>query len=425
MRYTSKVVYLLVLSVALLSGCGLNNDHGELVGVPNRPIWQHPQPFGTVYIPTGTFHFGQSDQEVGSGFVHRNKQVSIQAFYMDDTEITNNEYRQFVYYVMDSILREKVGGEYLVNEGEEDQRLNMRKKFDEEDETVNEALEDMYYKASERFMKRKQIDVRRLIYKYEWEDLQAASRMTNRGYNNNRSDVIRKESRQIYPDTLVFIRDFAYSYNEPMTQMYFWHPNYDDYPVVGVNWHQANAFSHWRTRHLNQYVVDNGDLERTDFRLPTEHEWEYAARGGRDETMYPWGGPYIRNTKGCYLANFKPGRGNYIDDGGFYPVKASSYFPNDYGLYCMAGNVSEWTSSSYTESVNAVVDDMNPDFKYLAKDDEPETLKRKVIRGGSWKDIGYYIQNGSRLYEYQDTCKSFVGFRCVQSYMGRSNKDKP
>ena len=69
-----------------------------------------------------------------------------------------------------------------------------------------------------------------------------------------------------------------------------------------------------------------------DFRLPTEHEWEYAARGGHDLAPFPWGGYYIRNAKGCLLANFKPGRGNYPEDGGLYTVKADAYFPNDYGL---------------------------------------------------------------------------------------------
>lgn len=437
MRKSIQFLYVLIMAIVILAGC-TGKENGEMYGVPNRPIWTHPQPYGMVYVQTGTFHFGQSDQEVGSHMVHRNKQVSIPAFYMDDTEISNNEYRQFVYYVADSIFRNNLPEDQfksLIGEGSDDEFsiINYKTRVDEEADETREASQNMQYKPGERFMHRRQWDVRKLIYSYQIFDFQAAARspkvqstedLKTAHSDENHANFIRKYKVQIYPDTLVFVRDFAYSYNEPLTENYFWHPNYDDYPVVGVNWNQANAFSWWRTRHMNDWAVAVGDLERTQFRLPTEHEWEYAARGGRDENMYPWGGPYIRNTKGCYLANFKPGRGDYRADGGFYPVKVSSYFPNDYGLYNMAGNVSEWTGSSYLESNVAVVDDMSPDYKYLAKDDEPETFKRKVIRGGSWKDVGYYIQCGSRLYEYQDTCKSFLGFRCVQSYMGRSNKDK-
>ncbi len=440
MRKSFQFLYLLVMAIVILAGC-TGSDNGQMLGVPYRPIWTHPMPFGMIYVPTGTFHMGQSDQEVGSHQIHRNKQVSIPGFYMDDTEISNNEYRQFVYFVSDSIFRENMAANdedtYKISIDEESDDpykiINYRAKIDEESQEAKDAAQLMQYKPGERFMHRRQLDVRKLIYKYEIFDFQAAARsakvqstedLKSSHSDEDHSHFIRKYKVQVYPDTLVFVRDFAYSYNEPMAENYFWHPNYDDYPVVGVNWNQANAFSWWRTRHMNDWAISVGDLERTQFLLPTEAQWEYAARGGRDESMFPWGGPYIRNTKGCYLANFKPGRGDYRADGGFYPVKIYSYFPNDYGLYNMAGNVSEWTSSAYLESAVSVVDDMSPDYKYQAKDDEPETFKRKVIRGGSWKDVGYYLECGSRLYEYQDTCKSFLGFRNIQPYMGRSNKDK-
>ena len=83
--------------------------------------------------------------------------------------------------------------------------------------------------------------------------------------------------------------------------------------------------------------------------MPTEAQWEYAARGGRSQSMFPWGNYYLRNKKGCLMANFKPGRGNYPEDGGFYTVRADAYWPNDFGLYYMAGNVAEWTSSIFYE----------------------------------------------------------------------------
>jgi sulfatase modifying factor 1 len=419
-----------IIWIATLASCGLNSDRGELTGVLGRKPWFHPQPYGTVYVPTGTIHIGQSAQDINASQMAQNKQISIVAFYMDDTEITNNEYRQFVYYVIDSLARELVGDEMkkeIVDGPTTYMILDYEKELDWEAQA--DALEPMYYPENERFRRKKQLDVRKLIYKYEWEDLQAAAAAakepTKVFTSESKRTFWRDGSIQVYPDTLVFVRDFTYSFNEPMTQMYFWHPKYDDYPVVGVNWRQATAFCDWRTRHLNNYY--EFELEEpivTPFRLPTEYEWEYAARGGQNANMYPWGGPYVRNSKGCFLANFKPGRGNYIDDGGFYPVKGASYFPNDFGLYCMSGNVAEWTSSAYAEAAHKFTDDMNPDYKYNATDDESETMKRKVIRGGSWKDISFYLQNSTRTYEYQDTTKSFVGFRCVMTYIGRSNKDR-
>ena len=220
---------------------------------------------------------------------------------------------------------------------------------------------------------------------------------------------------------MVWVRDFAYSYNEPMARNYFWHPAFDDYPVVGVDWHMANAFSYWRTKLWNAY---EGGVISEDFRLPTEHEWEYASRGGRDLAPFPWGGYYTRNAKGCLLANFKPGRGDYPEDGGLYTVKADAYFPNDYGLYNMSGNVAEWTSSAFYENAYSFIHDLNPDIRYDAKDDDPEADKRKVTRGGSWKDVAYFLQVSSRDYEYADSARSYIGFRTVQDYMGEEDSTR-
>src|SRR5690606_14856054 len=131
---------------------------------------------------------------------------------------------------------------------------------------------------------------------------------------------------------LVWVHDFTYSYNDPMHDRYFWHPAYDDYPVVGVNWKQATAFCIWRTKYRNDYLSSGGETIEHEFRLPTEGEWEYAARGGQDNMTYPWGGPYALNSSGCYLGNFKPKRGDLVADGGFYPVTTTAYAPNGMNL---------------------------------------------------------------------------------------------
>ena len=122
---------------------------------------------------------------------------------------------------------------------------------------------------------------------------------------------------------LSWVHDFTYNFNEPMFDKYFWHPAYGDYPVVGVSWKQAKAFCHWRTANKLYHLPEERRVFETEYRLPTEAEWEWAARGGRELAMYPWGGPYSRNVQGCFLANFKPLRGNYWADGYIYTAPAS------------------------------------------------------------------------------------------------------
>ncbi len=410
MKKIANSLVLFASIVLILSSCGSNN-YGELTGVLDRPSWNSINPYGMVYIPSGTLHIGQSDQDVFSTYTQRPKAISIAGFFMDDTEITNNEYRQFVYWVRDSIAHTILG------DFTEDDYGNERLDWEYEIDYTDETLDEMFYQGDMVFGGKRELDVTKLEYKYQWIDWKKAA--SRNGYS--RAELINDEEINVYPDTLAWIRDFTYSYNEPFARNYFWHPAFDDYPVVGVNWKMAKAFCHWRSELWNQYKGNDVNTER--FRLPTESEWEYAARGGHDLSPYPWGGPYVRNAKGCLLANFKPGRGNYPEDGGMTTVPADGYFPNDYGLYCMAGNVAEWTETAYEPNAYAFVHDMNPDMKYDAKDDDPDVLKRKVIRGGSWKDISYYIQTGTRHWEFQDTTKSYIGFRCALSFLGRSIND--
>ena len=394
-----------------LSSCG-STESGQLIGVKDRPNWSAPNPYGMVYVPSGQVHLGQSDQDIFSTFVQRQKSVSIQGFFMDDTEITNNEYRQFVDWVRDSIAHTIMGDMYQDDAGND--HIDWELELDYTDPT----LDEMYYQGDMAFSGKREFDTKKLVYKYEWYDWQKAAN----DRNASRPSLITKETTPIFPDTLCWIRDFSYSYNEPYARNYFWHPAFDDYPVVGVNWNQANAFCAWRTSLYNQYK-DESEVNTEVYRLPSEAEWEYAARGGHDIAPYPWGGYYVRNAKGCLLANFKPGRGNYPEDGGLYTVKADAYFPNEYGLFCLSGNVSEWTSSAFSENAYTLEHDLNPDLRYNAESTDPEAYKRKVIRGGSWKDISYYLQTGTRHWEFQDTTKSYIGFRCALTFLGRSIND--
>ena len=431
MKRQSKALLMLIALGLTVASCG-KKENGQLIGAKDRPTWRGINPFGMVYIPSGTFHAGPSDEDLSKSYMNRPKSVSIQGFFMDDTEITNNEYRQFVEWVADSLAHTKLDHYTETDDGK--QIIDWSQQIDWEDET----LADLFYQGKDKFDGRKEFNPDKFIVTYEFYEWQKAAQYNNdwqkaaiadsikaknpeKYKKYNRQDFIVRKPVVIYPDTLTWIRDFAYSYNEPMTRNYFWHPAFDDYPVIGVNWHMARAFCWWRTKLWNTYRGKK-DQNTEDFRLPTEFEWEYAARGGHDLAPYPWGGYYTRNSKGCLLANFKPGRGNYPEDGGMYTVKADAYFPNDYGLYNMAGNVSEWTITAYVDNTNGL-HDLVPDYRYDAKDSDEPAKKRKVTRGGSWKDIAYFLQTGTRTFEYQDTTKSYIGFRCVLTFLGRSIND--
>ncbi len=135
---------------------------------------------------------------------------------------------------------------------------------------------------------------------------------------------------RVCPDETAWINDFVNAYNEPYLRMYFTHPGYNDYPVVGVSGEQASAFCAWRTNYyLQSFTLPPGqDVE--PFRLPTEGEWEYAARAGKSENKYPWATDQLQNSKGCFMANFKPGDGNYTEDGHLITARVASFAPNEF-----------------------------------------------------------------------------------------------
>jgi len=393
------------------SGKSLPND-GQLHGTSPSARWTPTRPIGMVYVPAGTFHMGSSDEDINYTYTARNKSVSISGFWMDATEITNNEYRQFTNWVRDSIAA-KLLNNVKQNTADGTEAVDWKKMATVKwgDKSTIEKIDAIIVTPDNRIFGKKEIDANKIVYQSEIFDYKAAA--MNRDVTIPRSAFIRKTQVKVYPDTLCWVRDFAYSYNEPMAKKYFGHPAFGNYPVVGVNWKQATVFCEWRTNYMNGFLESKKRIAESNFRLPTEAQWEYAARGGKSQSPYPWGGPYLRNRKGCLLANFKPGRGNYPEDGGFYTVRADAYWPNDFGLYNMAGNVAEWTSSLYFENGYSFQHDMNPDIRWNAKESDPPRMKRKVIRGGSWKDVGYFLQTSARAYEYQDTAKSYIGFRCV------------
>jgi len=434
--------------VAFMYSCN-SSDRGELVGAKGKR-WNPEKPYGMTLVPGGAFIMGKSSDDFLAVNDAPTKTVTVTSFYMDETEITNSEYRQFVQWVRDSTVRlelakladelgEKPGnggiGEFAFIDSDETNRTpyqqymydnyysisqdfyegrQINKKIDiiwktedYPDANYVEVMDSLYIRPEEAYNGQRTFKNNKLKFLYSELDIEEAAKNPKKP----RKDFITKEEVMIYPDTTVWIRDFNYSYNEPMHNDYFWHSAYDDYPVVGVSWKQAEAFCAWRTLYRNNYKKSKNQEFVNSFRLPAEAEWEYAARGGLESADYPWGGPYTKNDRGCFMANFKPLRGDYAADQALYTVEAKSYQPNDYNLYNMSGNVAEWVGSSYDAAAYEYTSTMNPNVN-------DKTNMRKVVRGGSWKDVAYLLQVSSRDYEYSDSARSYIGFRTVQNYMG-------
>ena len=268
----------------------------------------------------------------------------------------------------------------------------------------------------------------------------------------------------LFPDTTVWFKELAY--NDPYVSYYFQHEGFNMYPVVGVDWHQANEYCKWRTNYVNSLVKEREeDVQPSGlypaYRLPSEAEWEYAARGGLEQQLYPWEGKSLRwaygKEQGKMRANFKRGRGDYggksnkgasnlvegLNDGNFIPGPVKWGYPNDFGLYNMAGNVSEWVFDTYRVLSYEDVEDLNPGRRRGQTSDNFTTDDRydqarsllfnpdaqapstngqfdnvKVYRGGSWADIAYYLTTGSRRFYDADSSTSTIGFRCAMIRVG-------
>ena len=471
------IVYIsLVLSVmSCMSPKGsVGSGGGEVTGVGGI-AWSEPTPYGMVLIDRGSMKVGPSEADSTWGVKPESRGVSVDAFWMDETEITNSKYKQFLFWVRDSIIRERLadpayGGNEAFNIEEDKDgnpitpRLNWSKAIPWKNPSEDEAraIESVY--RTNPITGVRELDPAQMIYRYEVYNMTEAVKRKNRldptrrDYNTDHEvpevnpiiskdtayvddeGTIRRETItraltgdydflntyivNVYPDTTCWVNDFENAYNEQYVRMYFSHAGYNDYPVVGVSWEQANAFCAWRTEYLRRSLGKQG-VYVEPYRLPTEAEWEYAARAGKDGNKFPWEGDLpMEEKEGCFYANMKPMEGNYVKDGNIITARAGTYAPNDFGLYDMAGNVSEWTSTAYTESVGQKTSDLNPEYRYNAAKEDPYKMTRKIVRGGSWKDALHNVRSDLRMWEYQNEQRSYIGFRCVRSSIGFSKSKK-
>ncbi|MGF1587235.1 MAG: SUMF1/EgtB/PvdO family nonheme iron enzyme [Bacteroidales bacterium] len=484
-----RSIFSLVILSVLITSCGMlgggkksdvspttgwSYNDPEMGGFEVKASYEQETGPGLVFIAGGTFTMGRTQEDVMYDWNNQPRRVSISSFYMDETEVTNVDYREYLHW--------------------------LRRVYVDYPEVYGNAL----------------------------------------------------------PDTTVWRSPLGY--NEPYVETYFRHPAFNDYPVVGVNWLQANDFCVWRTDRVNEMILiregildwDPNQLNENNFntdaylagqyegavlqnlpslspdggerrvqfedgmllpkyRLPTEAEWEFAALGLIGNTyeeriygrrIYPWDGHHTRNDSRKHLgemrANFVRGRGDYMGVAGFQNEDAEitspvlSYWPNDYGLYCMAGNVNEWVQDVYRPMSFEDVDEFRPFrgnvFTKLVTDEEGNIAQKdefgrlrteeineedafgrqnysqanyinyrdgdqrssinymsedpqggdrmyaqqegdyaslisdevRVYKGGSWKDRAYWLSPGNRRYMHQEEARDDIGFRCAMNRVGGS-----
>ncbi len=171
-----------------------------------------------------------------------------------------------------------------------------------------------------------------------------------------------------------------------------------NHPAVYMNWYAAAAYCNWRSREdgfQECYDEDNGfscHLENNGYRLPTEAEFEKAARGGLENHLYPWGND-IDKSKG----NFD----NIIGD----TTEIASYDPNGYGLYDMGGNIAYWCQDWFDPERYKKDPELSPPIKGT----------HRVYRGGSWGNAEDYQRVSCRFWMLPVNCNPDFGFRCVRN----------
>ena len=436
-------VLLLIASCAGSKLASSSGRGGEVVGVGGK-TFSEPTPYGMTLVKRGFLKMGIENEDSLWGKQTPVKEISVDGFWMDETEITNSQYKQFVKWVRDSILRTRLadpayGGDetYMITEDKNGDPIgpfiNWKKSLPRKpNEDEQRAIESLY--ETNPVTGEKMLDWRQFNTDITVDPDEVVMISKDTAYIDDEGRIVRETIDRplsgpwdflntyivnIYPDTTCWVNDFQNSENEMYLRYYFSNPAYNDYPVVGVTWEQANAFCAWRTEYLLKGLGKEARFIQR-YRLPTEAEWEFAARG-KEGNEFPWDNEDMKSDRGCYYANFKPDRGNYTKDGNLITSKVAIYGANSNGLFDMAGNVAEWCSTIYTEAGVEAMNDLNPQLRYNAAKEDPYKLKKKSVRGGSWKDPESMIRSAWRSWEYQNQPRSYVGFRCVRSSANTSS----
>ncbi|MFH1759721.1 MAG: SUMF1/EgtB/PvdO family nonheme iron enzyme, partial [bacterium] len=214
--------------------------------------------------------------------------------------------------------------------------------------------------------------------------------------------------------TVMFKRHFWMDSAEVSNMMYWRYDsthvspvgNDSNFPVNGITWKHAVHYCNWRSLEENlELCYDDTmgtynwicDYDKNGYRLPTESEWEYAARGGLAGKLYPWGNSLISAV-------------NYLDNGTDSSWETGRYSANSFGLFDMAGNVAEWCQDWYD---SLWYRNYTPDYLFKAAPGSP-IIKNKVVRGGAFNSSADSIRVSKRMFAFQDSSYEWLGFRCVR-----------
>ena len=478
-----KSILFLSLSV-MLAGCGLFNKDGGGFGksknASNTTGWSYNDPDnggfqadldyqqfagpGLRFIQGGTFSMGRVEQDVMYDWNNMPRRVTVASFYMDETEVSNLNYREYLYWL-----------QRVYPENNEKYQASLPDTLVWREELAYNEPYLMNYFRHPAYSKYPVVGV-------SWEQAEA--------YCKWRTDRV---NEQILINRGILEHDLSQSGENVFTTESFLAGLYE-----GVAGNKPLEDAAGNARRVNW---EDGIL-LPNYRLPTEAEWEYAAYGliGNTEgellterKIYPWNGTYLRDDsrkeRGRMNANFIRGRGDLmgmagaLNDNADITAPVDSYSPNDYGLYCMAGNVNEWVADVYrplslqdvtefqpfrgtvytryqrdadgnlirNEFGELVVDtiadyrnyqdgdyqsqiiegqDWNTEKEKISTDDMYVKSSKdgqftslisdnvRVYKGGSWKDRPYWLIPGTRRYKEQTESTNDLGFRCAMTRVG-------
>ena len=394
-------------------------------------------PHGMVFVPAGSIIEKETATDSSMAVDTVPKTVTVSAFFMDQTEVTNKQYRLFVDWVADSVAvtdylkdekyfkKVKKAAPAKRSKGKNATAVDMTSTADTIKsidwtkvggrtplwQSSNPEIKGLLLGKLYTLINGKPTLIRSaVVYRY---DRLAIDRSGKSKYIN--------DTVAVPPNQKVWSTDFPNSQMEVMDNNYYTNKWYEEHPVVGVSWKQARSYANWRSK-MTYSTIGGRSLVKEynlQYSLPTEAQWEYAAsKDMKPEDFNKLSTVNVRDPKSkknvdMLAVNFKQQEGDYSRDGGTFTMHVKSYAPNSLGLYNLMGNVSEWTLDAFSPSYKEFVHDLNPVLLYDAADNESDAMKRKVIRGGSWKDNATLLTPSTRAYEIQDVSHSYIGFRCV------------